>query len=58
LLVFSQGTPVGLNASRAVTLNRNQAPLQFGKAVHSDEASGGMPLNYFLHMRFFQAARN
>jgi len=45
-----------LNAPRAVSRNRNQAPLEFGKAVHSDESSGGAPLNYFLPLHFFQAA--
>jgi len=55
--IFS-GYAGGAKCPRAVTSNRNQARLQFGKAVQSDEASGGVPLNYFLHMRFFQAARN
>jgi hypothetical protein len=45
-----------LNAPRAVSRNRNQAPLEFGKAVHSDESSGGVALNYFLPLHFLQAA--
>jgi hypothetical protein len=56
LLVFSLGTAPLLNASRIVSRNRNQASLEFGKAVHSDESSGGAPLNYFLPLHFFQAA--
>jgi hypothetical protein len=33
--------------------NPQSSPLEFGKAVHSDESSGGAPLNYFLPFRFF-----